>query len=172
MKNDALPVSNYCACFIDLLGQRQALIGQGLVPTFQTETEQNAFNQGVLSSVGAILELQKNAEHFLARDGKSFSLRHVFPDDKKHIYDEMQRVQAKYQRWSDGLVVYTSLATGEAQCPMNAVYQIMVLAGVLCFHHLSIGMPIRGAIETRAEKGRVALGDCSPRAPTDPYVRD
>ncbi|PGR09022.1 hypothetical protein COC62_19090, partial [Priestia megaterium] len=60
----------------------------------------------------------------------------------------MQSPKAKQQRWSDGLVFYHPIDTENAKCPMNAVYDIFILAGTLCLLGLADKEPIRGAIET------------------------
>ncbi len=50
----------------------------------------------------------------------------------------------KQQRWSDGLVFYTSMR-GEA--PMNAIWDIFCTAGSLYFLGLAEGSPLRGGLD-------------------------
>lgn len=140
-------VSNYCACFIDLLGQRRALEGQNVMPIMETEQENQNFLKVLQQSVGAIDRLQVAAKSF--RRGRSGipSIRDQLSSEEKELYDEMRKVVAKQQRWSDGLVYYSSLETVSVKCPMSAVLEIFMLAGVLCFIGLSSKQPIRGAIE-------------------------
>lgn len=146
--DEKLHVSNYCACFIDLLGQRDALSGQSVMPELTTEKEKKDFLNIVNQSVGAIERLQQQAQSF--RQGKkgAFSLREQLNPKEKELYDEMKSRIAKQQRWSDGLVYYSSLDTKFNKCPMNAVMEIFMLAGTLCFLGLAHKQPIRGAIET------------------------
>lgn len=146
--DEKLHVSNYCACFIDLLGQRDTLNGQSVMPEVTTEKEKNDFLNIVNQSVGAIERLQQQAQSF--RQGKkgAFSVRNQLNDEEKKLYDEMKNRVAKQQRWSDGLVYYSSLDTEFNKCPMNAVMEIFMLAGTLCFLGLAHKQPIRGAVET------------------------
>jgi len=53
---------NYCISFIDLLGQHDALKGQGLLPIFESEEDHKRFISTLKDSIGAILRLQARAE--------------------------------------------------------------------------------------------------------------
>ena len=53
---------NYCVSFIDLLGHRAAARGQGLVPTINSEEEDEAFQKVLSSNIGQILQLQRDVE--------------------------------------------------------------------------------------------------------------
>lgn len=148
MNNKELRISNYCACFIDLLGQRIALKDQNLIPQFKDIASKNLFMNEVSKSIGAIARLQENAEFFRAETNSPTDLRDHLSEDDKDLYDEMKTPKAKQQRWSDGLVFYHPLDTELTKCPMNAVYDIFVLSGILCLLGLADKEPIRGAIET------------------------
>jgi hypothetical protein len=71
MSNDTIQVDrdfvahNYCVAFVDLLGQKEALKGQGLLKLPETEEEKKAFHDVLRNSIGAILKLQKRAEEML-----------------------------------------------------------------------------------------------------------
>ncbi|MDC7697176.1 hypothetical protein [Vogesella indigofera] len=144
---DAIDVSNYCVCFIDLLGQRVALKGQGLLPVFKNENEQNKFLEVVKNSVGDIYWLQIKAMEFLEPSNSNPSFLSEMTTGQKLLYDEMKKARLHQQRWSDGLVLYHSLADEYFKCPMNAVMEIFHLAGALCFLGVASNKPIRGAIE-------------------------
>ncbi|MCC5451499.1 hypothetical protein LMJ53_07100 [Rheinheimera sp. UJ51] len=145
---DKLQVSNYCACFIDLLGQKNVLSGQSLMPQLITDKEKSDFHNVIKQSVGAIERLQKQAQSFRQGKNNTFSIRDQLNEKEKELYDEMKKTVAKQQRWSDGLVYYSSLDTEFNKCPMSAVMEIFMLAGTLCFLGLANEQPIRGAIET------------------------
>lgn len=145
---EELHVSNYCACFIDLLGQKNALNGQSIMPELTTDKEKSDFLNIVKQSVGAIERLQQQAQNFRQGKKRAFSIREQLNEEEKVLYDEMKKAVAKQQRWSDGLVYYSSLDTESNKCPMNAVMEIFMLAGALCFLGLAHKQPIRGAIET------------------------
>ncbi len=145
MNNENLRVSNYCVCFIDLLGQKNALKGQSIVPSLEEEKE--IFLKAVRQSVGAIASFQEDAEFFRKRSENAISIQETLSAEDQKIYDEMKRAVTKQQRWSDGLVFYHSLNTDNFKCPMNSVADIFMLAGTLCMLGLANQKPIRGAIE-------------------------
>ncbi|MHA6126313.1 hypothetical protein ACX3YD_08945 [Pseudomonas fluorescens group sp. PF-1] len=139
--------SNYCACFIDLLGQKNSLAGQNLLPTDEDKQAQLDFLKVARESIGAISRLQGFAETFRKKPNIStFDLSKLDPEQLE-LYKKMSSAVPKQQRWSDGLVYYHSLQGGQDDCPISAVYEIFALAGALCLFSLSTGYPIRGAIE-------------------------
>lgn len=142
--------SNYCVSFIDLLGQRDALRGQGLLPPFGSEDERKKLNELLRNSIGAIIKLQKQAEDILAGVLKSnldSPLRATLPPEQHATWDEMHRTRVKMQRWSDGLVSFVCLGDTDIKCRINGVFGIIGLAGALCLIGLATRRPVRGAIE-------------------------
>lgn len=148
MSSDSLTVSNYCACFIDLLGQKDALKGQSVMPELIDDQKKSEFLSMVKKSVGAITRLQQHAEFFRKASDETESIRSELDPEDQLLYDEMSAQKAKQQRWSDGLVFYQSLNTKTSKCPMNAVLDIFMIAGSLCMLGLVDKQPIRGALET------------------------
>lgn len=143
-------VGNYCVSFIDLLGQRAALHGQGLLPLFRSEDERKKLNAILRESIGAITKLQSQAEgilHNIHNPNPASSLRASLPPEQHSIWDEMQATRVKTQRWSDGLMSFVCLGDKEMKCRMNGVFSLFALAGVLCFLGLATRHPVRGAIE-------------------------
>ncbi|WP_202369642.1 hypothetical protein [Pseudomonas sp. MWU318] len=139
--------SNYCACFIDLLGQKNSLADQNLVPTDEDTQAQLDFERIAKESIGAILRLQRYAEIFRNKPNSSlFDISKLEPEQLE-LYRKMSSAKPKQQRWSDGLVYYHTLQGEQNNCPISAVYEIFALAGALCLFSLSTGYPIRGAIE-------------------------
>lgn len=148
MDSEELSVSNYCACFIDLLGQQDALRDEGLMPPLSNENDRQEFLKKVRQSVGAIETLQKQAEFLTQRSEHALSIRDQLTEEEMILYDEMKKAKVKQQRWSDGLVFYSSLQMKDIKCPMGAVFEVFLLSGALCFLGLANKQPIRGAIET------------------------
>ena len=132
MQKKEMIVSNYCACFIDLLGQRNALSGQNLLPVTSNEEQQAMFYDAVLNSVGAISRLQQQAESFrFGASGEPEYVQHLQPEDRE-IYEKMTLAKSKQQRWSDGLVLYQSLDFTKFPCPMGSIADLFMQAGSLC----------------------------------------
>jgi hypothetical protein len=147
---EPLQAGNYCVSFIDLLGQRKALEGQGLLPPFTTEAEHTELNATLRKSVGAIIKLQSQAEEMLQpllSPRLDSPFRAALPPEQHAIWDEMHFTRIKTQRWSDGLVSFLCLGDKDVKCRMNGVFALFGLAGTLCFLGLATSNPIRGAID-------------------------
>jgi hypothetical protein len=147
---EPLLAGNYCVSFIDLLGQRKALEGQGLLPPFETEAERSKLNTTLRKSVGAIVKLQSQAEEMLQpllSPRLDSPFRAALPPEQHAMWDEMHFTRIKTQRWSDGLVSFLCLGDKEVKCRMNGVFALFGLAGTLCFLGLATRNPIRGAID-------------------------
>lgn len=143
-------VHNYCVSFIDLLGQRDALRGQGLFKSIESEEQRKAFHDVFRNSIGAIIKLQERAENMLApvlKQNLDSPRRAALPPEQHAIWDDMQRTRIETQRWSDGLVSFVCLGDTDIRCRMNGVFGIFGIAGALCLLGLATGRPIRGAIE-------------------------
>lgn len=146
---DDLFVGHYCVSFIDLLGQRDALRNQSLLPEVSSEADKQKLLQTFRDSIGAIAGLQRNAEEMLeGSDAKSESpLRaQLVPEQQVH-WDEMMRTNVTTQRWSDGLMSFSRLGDAQVKCDLNNIFRLFALAGTLCFMGLATHRPIRGAIE-------------------------
>ena len=141
---------NYLISFIDLLGQRDALKGQGLLPIFKTEEDHKRFIGTLKDSIGAILKLQDRADDMLRegqREAPESPFRASLSSEQKVLWDEMLRARVTTQRWSDGLVSFVCLGDKDIKCPLNGVFNIFGSAGSLCFMGLATRRPIRGAID-------------------------
>lgn len=60
--NEQLGAYNYCISFLDLLGQREALRGEGWLPHFQSDEDRKQFLRKLKNSIGSIMGLQQQAE--------------------------------------------------------------------------------------------------------------
>jgi hypothetical protein len=141
---------NYCVAFIDLLGQRDALRGQGLLTPLESEEQRQAFHAVLRNSIGAIIKLQERAEDMVApilKSNPDSPFRAALPPAQHATWDAMQHTRMTTQRWSDGLVSFVSLGDTEIKCRMNGVFGIFGLAGTLCLLGLATSRPVRGAIE-------------------------
>lgn len=141
---------NYCLSFIDLLGQRDAVRGQGFLPVIKSEAEEKAFRATIRESIGAIIQLQRDAEIMLQgviERSSDSPFRANLPKDEQAIWDAMQFTRLTTQRWSDGLVSFVCLGDKEVKCPMKGVFGIFILSGSMCLLGLAAKRPVRGAID-------------------------
>ncbi len=140
---------NYCVCFIDLLGQRNAAQGQGLLPHISSEAEDEAFQKVLSNNIGGILQLQQDVEELkevLSPDPNS-PFRQELSDEERTTWDEIQFESVKTQYWSDGFVKFVCLGDQENKYPAKGVFELYCTAGYFCLLGLVRRRPVRGAID-------------------------
>ena len=148
--SEQLAAYNYCVSFIDVLGQRNALRGEGWLPRLKSEEEHSAFRTKLKETIGVILSLQQQAETMVnsvieARPDSPF--RKSLPPEHHATWDEMQKTRITTQRWSDGIVSFVCLGDTEIKCRMNGIFGLFGLAGSSCLLGLGMHRPVRGAID-------------------------
>lgn len=148
MKKKDIEIANYCASFIDILGQQEEYKNEGFLPNINESEKKEAFLLKFRSSIGAIDALQRDASNMLEAAGDpQKTIRHTLPPEQQAVYDEFHRVRPKQQRWSDGLVLFVSLMEKDVKCPMNGVFELFSHVGCLCFLGLARRIPLRGSID-------------------------
>jgi len=93
--NDAFACYNYCVGFIDLLGQRDAMKGQGLLPSDKAQLVATFKN-----SLGAIIGVQRHAEAMLQpllNPNRDSPLRAQLPPEQYATWDEIMRTRVTTQ---------------------------------------------------------------------------
>ena len=148
-QTDQVFLGNYCVSFVDLLGQREALHQQALLPQPTSADEKEAFLKTLRASVGSISALQKHAKGLLtaSKPADKSGLRRLLSFEDQKLWDEMSELKITTQNWSDGILSYSCLGDPQVKCQMNNVFQLFVLTGTLCFVGLASKRPIRGALE-------------------------
>ncbi|MDH5667142.1 MAG: hypothetical protein OEY86_03935 [Nitrospira sp.] len=140
---------NYCVSFIDLLGQRDAAKGQGLLPSISSEAEDKAFQKSLSENIGGILKLQQDVEEMntALSPNPSSPFREALSDEEKTIWDEIQFETVKTQYWSDGFVKFVCLGDQANKYPTKGVFELFCTAGYFCLLGLVQRRPVRGAID-------------------------
>lgn len=148
MKKKEWVAYNYCIGFVDLLGQREEYKNEGLLPNFASEQEKQAFNQKIRNSINPIFTLQHDAETMMKTAlPPNPELKKELSPEHYEIYVKMKQTNIKRQRWSDGLVFFSSLGDPDIKCPVLGLFSLFGLVGSLCFLGLAKNKPIRGAID-------------------------
>ncbi len=148
--NDNTPIEalNYCVSFIDMLGQRLQFQNEGLLPKYESSEEKKQFNDRVRNTIARVYELQRASDAFMkAALGLKSPVREKLPPDGKRLYDQLNEVHLKQQRWSDGIVYFVSLAEGDVKCPMGGVYTVLLASATMFFVFLAGKLPVRGSID-------------------------
>jgi len=140
---------NYCVSFIDLLGQRDASQGQGLLPSTNSPEEAQSFRKIFRKNIGGILQLQRDVEEMAKglSPAPQSPLCESLNEGGRAAWDEIQNKSVKTQYWSDGFVRFTCLGDTKIKCPMNGVFEVFCTAGYFCLLGLARRRPVRGAID-------------------------
>lgn len=141
MGEKKLKVSNYAAAFIDVLGQRDSMKGCGLVPDNKDE-----FLSIAKKSIGVISNLHSSFDTFYELLTKT-TINLQIPEEDRDKYSHLQAAKLKFQRFSDGLVVFISLAEDSTHSPVNGIYGLIASSGSLCLLGLAEKTPIRGGAD-------------------------
>ena len=142
-----LHFANYAVCYIDLLGQRDALKGQALLPEDHDEPRGREKLLAILrNSIGSIIGLQTASEEFIKGTKIESDLLAKIPPEHIEFAKKMRKSVVNVQRWSDGLMLYTPL-TANDHYPITSISEIIIQAGALCYLGLAKGKPLRGGIE-------------------------
>ena len=145
-----LRVANYAVSFIDLLGQRNALAGQACVPHFTSDADRISFMLSVRSSVGAVASLYARAKTMMKAASDQIArspLRERLSSEQRIAWDAIFRAKLTEQRWSDGLMLFSSMAEPDNPCPPVTIFDLLTLSGSLCFLGLASRQPLRGGLE-------------------------
>lgn len=138
-------LSNFVVAFLDLLGQRSAMQGQTII-TAQNKKE---VEQAAKSIIQPILSLHDTAEVLLEKSNSApdSPIRATLEGEELEQWDRSTYSNIKWQRWSDGIVYYSSIGDEKLVCKAGPAHQMIGFAGALCLMCLSARMPLRGAIE-------------------------
>ena len=133
---------------MDLLGQRQALKGHGII-TDTSAVGRQQFVRDMAPIIVPIIKLQERTatmKRTLETNPPS-PLRSLLAKDAQLEWAEIRKMRLCTQYWSDGLVAFTSLGEHTIKCRMNSVFSIFGMAGTECLAGLCSRAPIRGAID-------------------------
>lgn len=139
-KNDTLTFGYYLVAFVDLLGQRERLRKLNALPSNKNEPEYSEFVQVVKDTVGAVYDLQKIASDYFYSFTKNEKNN---PLDAIPGFRKLNTCAIKFQHFSDGLVIYVPLRTGDDYSPSKGVYGALIACGALCLFGLAKKRPVR-----------------------------
>lgn len=147
--SEDIKLANYAVAFIDLLGQRDAMAGERLLPDLPSQEKYDSFIAKVRLSVGSVYALYQHAESMLremhVRSDSPF--RESLTPEQRSEWDRIRAPSVRSQRWSDGLMAFASIANQDSPCPTIGIFDLLALSGALCLIGLSSGRPVRGGID-------------------------
>lgn len=148
-ESEDIKLANYAVSFIDLLGQKAAMAGERLLPEFADQQQYETFLARVRQSVGSVYALYQHADSMLREmHARSNSpLRESLTPEQKVEWDRIQAPTVRSQRWSDGLMAFSSIASPDSPCPTIGIFDLLALSGALCLIGLASKRPVRGGID-------------------------
>jgi hypothetical protein len=122
-----LHIEHWAVCFLDLLGQRDALRKMDFLPDQDDEAKVQELLKAVRGSVGVIREFFRLYDVFSDRSAEPSQagpLAHL-PTDLQQVAKEWRSTERRSSRFSDGLMVYSSLVRSPGHSPVNALYDLI-----------------------------------------------
>jgi hypothetical protein len=141
MTDDEVQLCDYAVAFIDLLGQKASMPGRHL------PADPNDALQLVKNSVGEIIGTQNLFEKFYRSYKSEPRVYSSLTLQMQKELPDMAPGELRWQRFSDGLVVFIPLGDGMIQSPVNSILCMLLAAGSLCFAGLAAKSPIRAGID-------------------------
>ena len=135
----------YLVAFVDLLGQRQEMKKFTTLPDKKSGPEFDEFIKIVKSSIGSIHNFQRSFMEYFDTLGSSESSLQV-PDEIKDTFKKLNKTDIKFQRFSDGLVIFVSLKDREDILPIKSIYGVLVACAGMMLLGLAKKQPIRGGL--------------------------
>lgn len=132
---------DYVVAFIDLLGQKEAMKERSL-----PDDEQKAI-ETIRQSVGKIIGTQEHFQTFLDAFTSERTLYSQLPRHMQNDLPDMASGELRWQRFSDGFVIYAPLGTGLLRSPANSIFAILMAAGTHCLLGLAGRSPLRIGID-------------------------
>jgi hypothetical protein len=141
-------VEHWAVGFLDLLGQRAALRKMDFLPADNDETKKAELIAAVTGSVGVIEKFYRLYQVF--GDGGVRSEDDPIPgvpSGKQELAREWLSTDLRHARFSDGLMVYSSLVASPQHSPVAAVFRLICASGSLMLTSLAWGHPIRVGLD-------------------------
>ncbi|HEO66329.1 MAG TPA: hypothetical protein ENI73_10750 [Spirochaetes bacterium] len=139
-------INNFAAAFIDILGQQDQLSGCGLLPDMSVSENKIKFLDKVNKTIGIIQELHKTFDILYETYMENQAGLKV-PPEMKEDYERISKTELKYQRFSDGLVLFLSLGEDSESLPVNGLFALIGVCGSLAFMGLTKKQPIRAGLD-------------------------
>lgn len=143
---DNVFLSNHVAAFIDILGQQEQLRSINILPDTDDPEQRDRFVAVLKETLGVVQDLHEFCANFFDVYKKQ-AVRVAVPPDKREAYENLHKADIRFQRFSDGLVVFLSVANSIVQCPVNGIFGLLGACGTACLRGLAGKHPIRAGID-------------------------
>jgi hypothetical protein len=145
--NNRLRQHNYwVAACLDIVGQTEAMKDIDFVNSQMSDEERKLFEQGVKKVYKSTQLLHDTIERWVEKSEKTPPPFQNLNDKEKQFWETTNGRPLRWQRFSDGLIVYASLADPLAQSPIRPIYFMIGGCAAAMLLLLAHETPIRGGI--------------------------
>lgn len=146
-KNSDLNIGYYVVAFIDLLGQQEHLRELRRLPNEQNPLEMETFVRSLKQTYGVVTGMRKIFSNFFDGYSSYKSDINKLSKEQRNQYKELTSNPIKFQRFSDAMIIYLSVATQKHKLPTAGIFGILGAAANSFLCGLAAGHPLRGGIE-------------------------
>jgi hypothetical protein len=133
------------AC-LDILGQTEAMKDIDYVPTDMDEDKKRRFEAGVRQVYGATQLLHDTIENWVVKSKITPPPFQDLTDEERKFWEATHGRHLRWQRFSDGLIAYASLADPMVDSPLRPIYFLIGGCAAAMLHMLANNTPTRGGI--------------------------
>jgi hypothetical protein len=140
----------YATAFLDLLGQSRVLEKITELPNAENQVEVDAFIKQVKQSFGLVDQLNTSFEKHIAAAKSESSLAQNLPAEQRAKLKQLRSRPIKLQRFSDGVVVFSSVAERENESSLvalSALWGLLSGCASTFLIFLASKYPLRGGID-------------------------
>lgn len=146
--NDAVGMHHYWVVgFFDILGQKQAMREIDFVPDQKDPEQMDRFVAGVKRSYGAVKFIHETFEEWTNLSERTEPQFLKLSEDQLKIWRKTTGTKIKFQRFSDGLMIYLSLHDYEEHSPAASIFSLLGGSASVLLGSLAAETPIRGGID-------------------------
>ncbi len=145
--DDRYEVCFHLVGFIDLLGQQEELSRLDSLPDVDNEEEMRAFIDQLKRTFGVVDGLHKMFEEFFGGIMEKRRIPEGLKTQNPDLYKALTGSKIKFQRYSDGIVVFVALSESAGRMPFRSVWGLLSACASVMLISLASKHPLRGGLD-------------------------
>ncbi len=137
-----MTVSYYLVAFIDLLGQKNDLKKLPRAFSFSDPTKRDELVQYIKKTFGTVQHFYEAFDDYF-KANSDYQYSRLPPP----VAERLKQSRVKYQTFTDGITIFTSLQETGESIPVQDVFAILSACASVFVMFLSIGKPLRGGVD-------------------------
>ncbi|NCC49881.1 MAG: hypothetical protein EOM20_01570 [Spartobacteria bacterium] len=148
-EDDVLTHQYWAVAFVDILGQKNYLKSINFIPEQSNEEQVRLFTEWIKKVYGAVEHIHDSFQNWpnQNKDPKNNPLFKDLTEEELAVARTFKTTTFQFQRFSDGLVVFISLADCKETSPIAAIFSLFSACASVLLCSLAGGTPIRGSID-------------------------